>query len=168
MEKCGRALTDTQCTLDIIAVQVIDMDLVADTSEKFQIEVQFRHVDGNGDSSVRSTEFSVYTDYTQADADARVRVKDLMWATESNVIVQFIDPAISLDVSANERFCKALTKMQDLMCEEAQDIVLALVGDKLEEAIDLIIGLEPTGRGHFLAMYDGQELRSEGFLFYRN
>ena len=164
MRRCGRALQDTQCTLDIIAVQVIFVDTIIGDDEKFQIEVKFRHVDGAGDSSVERTDFTVYTNEAWADADTRDRVKDNMWACESNVIVQFVDPFISLDFRASERFCKTMTKMQDFMGEEAQDIVLALVGDKqLEEAIDLIIGLKPTGRGHFLATYDGQE-----FLFYRN
>ncbi len=167
MGKCGLALADT-CTLDIMAVQVIFVDTIIGDDEKFIIEVKFRHVDGHGDSSVRSTDFTVYTSEAQADADARNIVKGQLWATDPELIVKWVHKRKDVedkDIDATS-LCKAVQKMQDALGEDAQQIILTMIGENLDALVELIISVE--SRGHFLASYDGEELRSEGLLFYRN
>ena len=64
----------------------------------------------------------------------------------------------------NERTEKAFRKMQSELCEDANEIVKAIITNMDEFVSDAI---SADGRGHFLAGYDGEENEQDEFYIYR-
>ena len=77
-------------------------------------------------------------------------IKESLWAFTSSFIGEFLN--------LNVRQVKALEKMNASLCEDANDIMLALIGSRIDEFIEEAIAAD--GIGHFLSTYDGVELDS--------
>jgi len=108
--------------------------------------------------------YAVAEDDDAADFAAVDAVRDSFWAFRAEFIGSFL--GIS-DVAI-----KAISKMQGELCEDAQEIIELLLGDRRYEFVDAAIAAD--GRGHFLAPYDGEERDGEdvsppleGKLLYR-
>lgn len=91
-----------------------------------------------------------------ADEAARSAILESLWAFRSEFLADFI-PALR-----NARARAAFEKMQAELCEDAGDLVAAMVGDQLDQLVTAAIGAD--GRGHFLSPYDGEE-REEGAAY---
>lgn len=104
-----------------------------------------------------SREYLVLTD-EEADERAADYIKQSLWAFNP----EFIASHTSVDLS--KRAIMALAKMQSELCEDANDLVEALISD-LDEFIKDAIGAD--GRGHFLNTYDGYENEEGDFFIYR-
>lgn len=96
-------------------------------------------------------EVAVADDEAAADKAAREAAQGSLWAFSSSWIGQFLE--------LNDSQTKAIEKMQGELCEDAQEIVALLIGDRLDEFLNNAI--EVDGRGHFLSTYDGEEDEGE-------
>lgn len=101
-------------------------------------------------------DFLVLTD-EEADEKTKEVIKDSLWAFNSEFIFNFL----GLDLGG----AKAFAEMQGKMCESCNDIVLSMLGDRVDDFIRKAILAD--GRGHFLSGYDGQEHESGEFFLYR-
>ena len=94
------------------------------------------HVDGR--------EYLVMTD-RQADKAVREYVRDTLWAFRPAFLARFTQ-------GVPER---AIKHLQDLLYEDANDTILAMVGRNIGRLVQEAIGAD--GRGNFLATYDSVE-----------
>lgn len=97
---------------------------------------------------VHGRSYAVLTD-EEADKRAREGVRGLLWACNVSFLRRFI-PALE-----NSRAAKAWEKMAGELCEDANPLVEALLGDKVGAAVDTVI--REDGRGPTLGAYDGDE-----------
>lgn len=102
-----------------------------------------------------SEEWLVCTD-EEADELTAAYIKDSLWAFRPGFLVGYIDAHLP------ERH---LAKIQAEMCEDANEVILALVKDNLDALISDAVSED--GRGHFLSHYDGEEVEMGDFYAYR-
>lgn len=121
---------------------------------------------GGFDVRCDDREYSVCTD-DQATAEAAAEVADSLWAFRSEFLRNYV-PALHNYVPAlrDDRACAAFDQMREVLCEDANELVRALVGDRFAELMSDAIAAD--GRGHFLASYDGaeREVNHDGQTFY--
>jgi hypothetical protein len=93
-------------------------------------------------------EYLVLTD-EEADEKAKEYIRDSLWAFNVDFLMNFCD---ALDEPSAR---KAFSKMQEKLCEGANELVYALVKERFDEFVQDAIQCD--GRGHFLSHYDGEE-----------
>lgn len=108
-------------------------------------------VDGNA-------EYRVLTD-DEATDETEMKIHESLWSFNVDFLARYV-PAL-----ANPRAAKAWEDMLGALCEDANGLVAALVGDRLGEMITDAIRAD--GRGHFLAHYDGEEIEIGNYRIYR-
>lgn len=102
-------------------------------------------------------EYLVLTD-EEADTQVAERIEQDLWAFNAAFILNFL--------RVNDaRVEKAFQKLQGELCEDANDLIKALLGDRLPEFVKRAVSAD--GRGHFLATYDNEEVEADGFYIYR-
>lgn len=116
----------------------------------------------NGDNCyqvVDGMEYLVLTD-GEANEQARVDIEDLLWAFNS----EFILDCCGLGSSSN--VAHSLRKMQGASCEGCNDFIRAIVDGTC--GIDKFVSqaILADGRGHFLSTYDGEEGKQDGYFIY--
>lgn len=105
-------------------------------------------------------------DNDEVDQFVKDRVIESLWAFN----IDFILPRSRITVHDynKDSIIKALKKMQEKLCEDANPIIYALIENKDEFTKDAI---KADGRGHFLSSYDNKEheitLAEELFYIYR-
>lgn len=106
-------------------------------------------------------EYKVLTD-EEADKAAEEYIEESLWAFNTEFILEHS----KIDVVGREyeKIVKAFRKMQETLCESANPLVEALIGDIDQFVYDAV---EADGRGHFISSYDGEEHESENFYIYR-
>lgn len=96
-------------------------------------------------------------DDEQADEAAAENIKQSAWAFRAS----FVRQIAGLPSEADEM----IQAFQEKKCEDANETILALVGD-----VDAFVeaAIRADGRGHFLSSYDGaeQEEEADGTTFY--
>ena len=107
--------------------------------------------------SIGSAEYAIGDD-SQADEAAENYISDTLWAFRASFVLSFCK-------IRGERAEKAFEKMQSELCEDANEIVLAMIGDNVARFVSQAISAD--GRGHFLSGYDGDENEQDGFYIYR-
>lgn len=93
-------------------------------------------------------EFSVMTE-EEREEKVKEHIRESLWAFNSWFILNHTKESIN-----NNRVEKALKKMQEELCEDANELVYALIEDFdsfVEDAVNA------DGYGHFLSPYDGEE-----------
>lgn len=108
-------------------------------------------------------EYKVYTD-EEAYKAAADYIEENLWAFNADFILQYTSVYKETTDREDEAIIKALQKVQESICEDANALVKALISDLdifIEDAIDA------DGRGHFLSFYDGEEHESNGFYIFR-
>lgn len=98
--------------------------------------------------------FAYAADDDAADAAAKEAARDSLWAFNSEFLSGYI-PALR-----NTRARVAFDKMREALCEDASELVAAMLGDNIDRMLQDAIGAD--GRGHFLASYDSEERDAEG------
>lgn len=113
------------------------------------------------ESRYYSLEFSVSNEgdwvvLTDSEADERARdeVEKSLWAFNPIFLGAYIDCGLPADV---------MKRIQETMCEDANEAVKCLVGDNFDRLVKDAIGAD--GRGHFLSHYDGEEVELTGGLY---
>jgi hypothetical protein len=94
-----------------------------------------------------------------ADLAARAAILESLWAFRSEFLRDYV-PAL-----CDDRARAAFDKMRETLCEDANELVRGMVGDRLDELVSDAIGAD--GRGHFLASYDGDEVDEGNAYLYR-
>jgi len=102
-------------------------------------------------------EYLVLTD-SEADEKAKEDILDSLWAFNTSFILSHTE------IDWNNRTEKAIQKMQQELCEDANEIVKALIKDLDQFVDDAILA---DGRGHFLSGYDGEENEEGEYFIYR-
>ena len=105
--------------------------------------------EGHGDNTFTygRQEFRVLTD-EEADEACAKSISEMLWAFNTNFIASHTRNGL------NPAALKAMEKAQGEMCEDANDLVAALIEDMDHFVRDAV---SADGRGHFLANYDGEE-----------
>jgi hypothetical protein len=107
--------------------------------------------------SFNREEYLVLTD-EEADEKTTEYIMDSLWAFRPEFI------ANHSNIKNNEAI-KALEKMQETLCEDANELVRAIIKDIDRFVKDAICA---DGRGHFLSGYDGEEneIEHKKVMFY--
>lgn len=103
-------------------------------------------------------EYLVLTD-NEADERCKEQIEESLWAFNTDFILEHSNLS-----EWNERTKQAFKKMQSELCEDANEIVKAIITDLDEFVSDAIAA---DGRGHFLAGYDGEENEQDKYFIYR-
>jgi hypothetical protein len=103
-------------------------------------------------------EYSIGTD-EECDNAARENISDSLWAFNASFVLSFCKVR-------GATVEKAFAKMQAELCEDANEIVRAMIGERMDDFVSQAIGSD--GRGHFLSSYDGEENQRGEFFIYRN
>jgi hypothetical protein len=110
-------------------------------------------------------EWAYAKDDDTADRAAKADALGSLWAFQTSFLRRYV-PMLNLDGQRGERTRKAFDKMREELCEDANDLVEAMIGDRIDEM--LTDAIRADGRGHFLAGYDGDEHDApDGGYFYR-
>jgi len=130
------------------------------------LDCQIEEIEDQGDNRFsigyhRSSEFLVLTE-EEADKAAREYILDSLWAFKPSFILDHMKS--TPEGYEYEMLEKAISRMQNDLCESCNALVLALIYD-----IDLFIenAISADGRGHFLGLYDGEENEEGNYLIYR-
>lgn len=78
-------------------------------------------------------------------------VRESLWAFRAKFIAEFL--------GLDEWQEKAIERMQEKLCEDAQPIARLMLGNRVGPFAKAAINAD--GRGYFLAAYDGKELTGE-------
>lgn len=96
-------------------------------------------------------------------------IKATLWAFKTSYILQHMKGYKNMTDYENRSITKALSKLQESLCETANPIIERLI-DNLDEFVEDAIN--DDGRGHFLASYDGDEREVEvdkqKYFIYKN
>lgn len=128
-------------------------------------------IDAENITTVRdeSHEFGVvHGDYVvltdeEADAAVKERILDDVWAFKTEFLLPRL--RINLHNHNRDRILKAFGKLQEELCEDANDVLRPMLKDEEEFVREAV---SADGRGHFLSGYDGEENEAEadGVTFY--
>lgn len=99
-------------------------------------------------------EYLVLTD-EEADQLADNYIRDSVWAFNASFIEAFVPDGITEDI----------IKIIQEKYEDANKPLLSLIGDNLDMFIRDAIASD--GRGHFISMYDGEEVEEGDYFIYR-
>ncbi len=96
-------------------------------------------------------DYIVLTD-EEADAAVKERILGDVWAFRT----EFLLPRLRIDLHDHNRarILKAFGKLQEELCEDANDVLRPMLRDEEEFVREAV---EADGRGHFLNGYDGSE-----------
>lgn len=124
-------------------------------------ELTYQEEDNCFDTSVG--EFLVLTD-DEAEEKAREEIRQSLWAFNPDFILRHTKAYENTTEYEDEAIIEALGEVQSRICENANELVYALIKD-FDEFCEDAIGED--GRGHFLSYYDGKEYESDNFYIYR-
>lgn len=111
---------------------------------------------------VHGHHYLVLTD-EEADEAVAQRIEEDLWAFRSSFVLSFVSRKNRFD--SNPKAEKALEEVQGKLCEDAQPLIRAMIGEHLPEFVREAVSAD--GRGHFLAGYDGEENEEGDFFIYR-
>jgi hypothetical protein len=136
--------------------------LVEETKEFTAEELETEEITETtwGTLKVAEREYFVGND-EESDNKAAEYIKDSLWAFNADFILDH-----SKLENYNDRTVDAFRKMQESLCEDANELVLAIVEDIDDFVQDAI---NTDGRSHFIATYDDEENEIEdedGETFY--
>ena len=102
-------------------------------------------------------EYYVLTD-DEANTYAEEYIRESLWAFRAEFIAQYTK------VTLSDRAIAAIKKMQETLCEDANELIYALIEDFDAFVKDAI---RADGRGHFISQYDGEEYEQGDYYIYR-
>lgn len=92
-------------------------------------------------------------------------ITESLWSFSPWFLISHMPFAKDLTRHEQECFSDTLATIQENLCESANTIIKALVGDNLSSLISDAIASD--GRGHFLSECDGEELEEGKYFIYR-
>jgi len=121
-------------------------------------ETEIKNGYDNNNFETEQGEFLVLTD-EEAEDKTSEEIKELLWAFNTDFILDHSNLE-----NYTEKTLKAFQTMQSELCENANEIVKAIIIDLDEFISDAV---EADGRGHFLSGYDGEEIEEGEYYIYR-
>ncbi len=109
-------------------------------------------------------EYLVLTD-TEADEGYADYIESSIWAFNAPFLVPFIKACDRLSDKETELFIEMIQYAQENEYDGCNNMILALVGDRLNDLVKEAISCD--GRGHFLSSYDGYEHEEGDYFIYR-
>lgn len=103
-------------------------------------------------------EYLVLTD-EEANDKVADEIRDTLWAFNASFILE----NSKLDY-VSDQVVRALQKVLEELCEDANELVYALLDD-FDDFVESAVACD--GRGHFIARYDGYENELNGYYIYR-
>jgi len=102
-------------------------------------------------------EYFVLTD-DEANTYAKVNIRDSLWAFRAEFIARYTK------VTLDDRAIAALKNVQEILCEDANELIYALI-----ENFDVFVedAIRADGRGHFISQHDGEEHEQGKYYIYR-
>lgn len=133
----------------------IDSSITADTEqEAIEAPVEMKHrYYGLLTFEYDGGEYALADSDDAADEACAEYIRENLWAFRASFIAQHV--ATDLD----SKCIAAIEEMQGKLCESANLIIQALLGDNLDAFIDAAI--ENNGRGQYLSSVDGEEAEGE-------
>jgi hypothetical protein len=104
--------------------------------------------------TLANEEYLVLTD-SEADERTADYIRETLWAFNPSFLCNYLPKGVTEDV---------VRILQD-KCEGANEPLLAMVDDRLDDLIQDAIGAD--GRGHFVNNYDGEEHEAGEYFIYR-
>lgn len=123
----------------------IDSSIQADAAQEAPEAADYDH-HGIPVYSYDGQEYAVAETEDAIREAAEESIRETLWAFNAEFIANYIP-------NIDKRGIDAIREMQEKLCESANPIVEALLGDSLEDAIEAAI--DADGPGHFLSSYDG-------------
>ena len=113
-----------------------------------------------------STSFGEYLVLTDDESEekAREEIRQSLWAFNPDFILRHTKAYENTTEYEDEAIIEALREVQSRICENANELVYALIKD-FDEFCEDAIGED--GRGHFLSWYDEKECESGDYYIYR-
>lgn len=108
-------------------------------------------------------EYMVLTD-EEADEEVKKYIRESLWAFDADFILNHTVVFECTSYEEDRAIVSALKEMQNKLCETANEIVYALIGDFDQLVEDAVM---EDGRGHFISDYDGEENEQNGYYIYR-
>ena len=108
-------------------------------------------------------EYLVLTE-CEADEEAEFEIRETIWAFNSPFIIEHMRNCDKLSVAQKDMLSKAIKKIQENLCENANPLIEALIDDVDTFVYDAI---QAEGRGNFISGYDGKEHEAMGCYIYR-
>jgi hypothetical protein len=110
------------------------------------------------ESEFAGREFDVMSE-SQREKKVKEYIQESLWAFNASFILEHSN------VKNNGRVEKSLRKMQEELCEDANDLIAAMITD-IDEFVEDAIRYD--GYGHFLSPYDGEEneIEVDGATYY--
>ena len=111
--------------------------------------------------------FEEYLVLTEEEADERTKeyIRESIWAFRASFLVYHMDCTEKMTCEQAKDFASMIQTLQETKCENANDILLAMIGENFDSLVQDAICAD--GRGHFLAHYDFQEHEEGDFFIYR-
>lgn len=108
-------------------------------------------------------EYMVLTD-EEAYREAENQIRESLWAFNADFILEHTNFYHNSTAEEDQIFINSVKVMQNTLCEDANNLVYAMIED-----IDIFIedAIKADGRGHFISIYDGEENEQNGFYIYR-
>jgi hypothetical protein len=107
-------------------------------------------------------EYLVLTD-DEANTAVRDDIVESLWTFRPSFLMRFVTGADAFTKQQETAFVKSLEAISGKLCETANPVILAMIGENLGELIEKAV--ESDGRGHFLAGYDEKEIKLQGGFF---
>lgn len=127
------------------------MERIEALASYLEVEVEEVTQLSNDMFSVGNADYLILTD-DDADTLVSKNIREELWAFNTNFIVSHSDDSFT------DRAIRAISKMQEELCEDANEIIYALIGGTAEDFTDFVDdAVAADGRGHFLSSYDGEE-----------
>ena len=122
-----------------------------------EIDVEDINETNWGTLEADGSEFLVLTD-EEADAKAYEEIEESLWAFNADFIIDMCG------FSGGE---KSLIAMQRESCEDCNEFIKAMIKGTCGLNSFVEAAIETDGRGHFISMYDGEEVGQDEYFIYR-
>lgn len=131
---------------------MLDNEQISEVQKYFQCEIEdIEHVED--DTYMVEGQEYVICDDERADSLTADYIENIVWAFNPNFICNCIE---GLSHSAMTGLEEMIKNIQVAQCESANDSILKILGNNLEDLIAAAIQCD--GRGHFLSSYDADEI----------
>lgn len=140
-----------------VRIVYVDMEPRAKELSEF-LGIPYEEVEGTvcyAEYEAHGCEYLVLTE-EEAEERAREYIRESLWAFNA----EFLVGHMKVELDAED-----IRVIQEKRCESCNEMMLALVGDNLEDLMDDAIASD--GRGHFINTYDFEENESGDYFIYR-
>ncbi len=120
--------------------------------------------EGDNMFSFHSEEYLVLT-HEEAFVMTKESIRQSLWAFNTSFLLDYMPTLEPILEYGSIEISNAIQKMQENLCESANEIIFGLVNNRFNDLVEDAI--DADGIGHFLAGYDGEENEEGEYFIYR-